>query len=940
MSWHTYRAASRASRGGATAAVSVYRERKGNDSELRGMSVKKRIAADSRLKSHSDMVLRGALGPGHGAELRWSQDSPTPAEGACVALPTQGCAGTLMDKVQAGVEIGPCDLDEQWRSSRGDEDTWATQIAEDEIYLSQRFPESSSAGFVLTCGYIAEATAAPGMAGVSLWEMAVEYDGRRRVAVCTLDEIFRVAEYSDVVEKTQPSEVRNSVPTVMAKHTRFLAGEDCGTAKLSGYSDEPPALYSVCLNTQDNSEIPNIAVLPEPCRWEAAQPSDLTSGDRRQSDKNLQGKPHKMRNESVGLDSGLTFEEGSLETMSFGGPSQELIFHSKQNESVREVRELSRRLSTMIMLTGDRLMVSKEARVAYFTLDLHSTSDYTASHCEADANCHRLEKTEGGTGDKKKAGMAPHRSETYVDCELVPGRQPGIDLGSCADETWEAEKRTTEQGDRASSDPPLASTLLTASAGKEKQFTTATKAAVESKVAKSCREDKRKRSSVQVKSVRLGTAEENPQSSCRNKDRLQPEISTWQNKSLCGFPVRNKRDEVSGVVVPKKPCGDVGEDHLCRKKGVPGILREIWAERDRSASRGLRLQCLLGHVTEDCAIVWSKDGNVLAEDKGSTADARQISLSIARASKMDLGMYRCLLTSPHGQTFSEYHLTAAEEMKEVKEDVKCARLLFREDFLREQYFGRHEAASIVTEGVHFGEGMHRRAFRTRLVGGMDWTDFRPGQSCVLKVHNSVSYGTRNNEELVCRNYNLAAEECFIQNTAREYIKAYREVARAAETFGEVPEIIPIYLVHRPSNEIPYATLEEELMGDFVKYSVRDGREVNLTRRESEAGQKCCAFQHWVYHKTEGNLLVTDMQGRVGMKLTDVGIATCRKGYRGFRGNCAASFIDQFRALHQCNRFCLLLGLQSLKAEHPKPMRMGNEPKPKKKTLTSTVKKKL
>lgn len=73
-------------------------------------------------------------------------------------------------------------------------------------------------------------------------------------------------------------------------------------------------------------------------------------------------------------------------------------------------------------------------------------------------------------------------------------------------------------------------------------------------------------------------------------------------------------------------------------------------------------------------------------------------------------------------------------------------------------------------------------------------------------------------------------------------------------------IIPIYLVHRPSNDIPYATLEEELIGDFVKYSVKDGKEINLMRRDSEAGQKCCAFQHWVYHKTEGNLLVTDMQG--------------------------------------------------------------------------------
>lgn len=118
----------------------------------------------------------------------------------------------------------------------------------------------------------------------------------------------------------------------------------------------------------------------------------------------------------------------------------------------------------------------------------------------------------------------------------------------------------------------------------------------------------------------------------------------------------------------------------------------------------------------------------------------------------------------------------------------------------------------------------------------------------------------------------------------------------------ITRIIPIYLVHRPSNDIPYATLEEELIGDFVKYSVKDGKEINLMRRDSEAGQKCCAFQHWVYHKTEGNLLVTDMQGQgrdastcdcglnysaskypcdlfsgVGMRLTDVGIATCKKG---------------------------------------------------------------
>ncbi|XP_063280527.1 alpha-protein kinase 2 [Prinia subflava] len=104
------------------------------------------------------------------------------------------------------------------------------------------------------------------------------------------------------------------------------------------------------------------------------------------------------------------------------------------------------------------------------------------------------------------------------------------------------------------------------------------------------------------------------------------------------------------------------------------------------------------------------------------------------------------------------------------------------------------------------------------------------------------------------------------------------------------EIIPIFLIHRPANNIPYATVEEELVEEFVKYSVKDGKEVNFLKRDLEAGQKCCTFQHWVYEKTNRNLLVTDLQG-VGMKLTDVGIATLAKGYKGFKGNCSFSFIE-------------------------------------------------
>lgn len=91
-----------------------------------------------------------------------------------------------------------------------------------------------------------------------------------------------------------------------------------------------------------------------------------------------------------------------------------------------------------------------------------------------------------------------------------------------------------------------------------------------------------------------------------------------------------------------------------------------------------------------------------------------------------------------------------------EEDVQCAPLLFKEDFLSEQYFGEHQPASISTEREHFGEGMHRKAFRATLKAGTVF-DLGPGHPCVLKVHNTIDHGTNSIEELVQRNYNLAVE---------------------------------------------------------------------------------------------------------------------------------------------------------------------------------------
>ncbi|KAM8827456.1 alpha-protein kinase 2 isoform 2-T2 [Spinachia spinachia] len=411
------------------------------------------------------------------------------------------------------------------------------------------------------------------------------------------------------------------------------------------------------------------------------------------------------------------------------------------------------------------------------------------------------------------------------------------------------------------------------------------------------------------------------------------------SKPDVSMQTKGEQAKVNTGATRKKVFTEVVKPKIPPKED-PKVVQPIRTDPVSGDPQGLCLWCQFTPASYQNTVTWSREAAVLSESKRSAGDDSRVSLTISNASHKDLGKYQCRLTTSHGSVTLDYLLTyevlceivmppspntivSPVEDGSEEEDVHCSELIFREDFLSNQHFGENQHASIITEKVHFGEGMHRRAFRTKMQSGQIPL-LLPGHPCVLKVHNSISYGTKNNDELVQKNFSLAVEECHVQNTAREYIKGYTTAAQCVEAFGEVPEIIPIYLVHRPSNDIPYATLEEELVGDFVKYSVKDGKEVNMKRRDSEAGQKCCAFQHWVFHKTEGNLLVTDMQG-VGMRLTDVGIATCKKGYKGFKGNCATSFIDQFKALHQCNVYCEFLALKSLQ---PKPKKPASAPKAK------------
>ncbi|XP_058880658.1 uncharacterized protein LOC117420787 isoform X2 [Acipenser ruthenus] len=258
---------------------------------------------------------------------------------------------------------------------------------------------------------------------------------------------------------------------------------------------------------------------------------------------------------------------------------------------------------------------------------------------------------------------------------------------------------------------------------------------------------------------------------------------------------KKEGQRATGQETPKRNHNDQQKKkHPIKEENkVPKVLQHIHAETFPDISGNIKLWCQFGDIYADSTITWSKDGVVLAKVQRSAGDDSPDSLAIVQATIKDQGMYQCKLKNPNGKMSSEFRLTSealneliSKQDLEGGEEIKCAQLMFREDFLRDQYFGDDLLASIVTEEQHFGEGMHRKAFRTKVISGL-MPVFNSGHTCVLKVHNAIAYGTKTNDELIQKNYNLAVQECHVQNTAREYIKEYRADIKCTKAFGEVPE---------------------------------------------------------------------------------------------------------------------------------------------------------
>ncbi|NWW54839.1 ALPK3 kinase, partial [Pedionomus torquatus] len=431
-----------------------------------------------------------------------------------------------------------------------------------------------------------------------------------------------------------------------------------------------------------------------------------------------------------------------------------------------------------------------------------------------------------------------------------------------------------------------------------------------------------------------------PQQSRKRAAQLQTPALAPSSPTEQRSPTLTRK--MATLEVPKlyeEPTGDSSGDHEVSEDAkpeaqsaefkkannpfkAPQVIRKIRAEQFSDASGNLKLWCQFFNILSDSKLMWYKDEIPIAESQRSAGDEGQAALAVVQASQKDCGVYRCMISNEYGTDSTDFLLSpevlsgfVLREEIEVGEEIEMTPMVFAKGLADAGYWGDKLFGRVVSEDMEVGAGFLRKACRARAIYGLE-PIFESGCTCVIKVHNFIVFGTKNDNSLIEKNYDITIQECKIQNSSREYCKIFAAEARAVPDFGAVPEIIPVYLIYRPSNNIPYATMEEDLGGPCEQYCITETDGSLVARGTSEVVLKCCTFQHWVYQWTNGNILVTDMEG-VGWKVTNVRIATNLKGFQGLKESCFPSLLEQFTAAHQCNRYCSILGLKTLEPAKPK-----------------------
>ncbi|XP_061671059.1 alpha-protein kinase 3-like [Syngnathoides biaculeatus] len=350
---------------------------------------------------------------------------------------------------------------------------------------------------------------------------------------------------------------------------------------------------------------------------------------------------------------------------------------------------------------------------------------------------------------------------------------------------------------------------------------------------------------------------------------------------------------------------------------APQVIRKLRCESFVDGLGHLKLWCQFFNILSDSTIVWYRNELEIAQIKRSAGDESQVNLAMIQASSKDSGVYKCTITNDYGSDSTDFllgpEILAGISLREdhaAGEEIEMAPMVFSKGVAESGIWGNKLFGRVMVHKSCISEGYVHKVWRARVIYGLEPV-FESGHTCIIKAQRHSAYGGKEEHCLTDKNLDFVKENCKVQNLAREYCKIFSAETRVIENFGPPLEVIPVYLMYRPANTIPYATVEADLIGVYQKYLEMDHMGRIEMRMASEVQLKCCALQHWVFQWTNGNLLITQLEG-VDTKITNIGITVKSTGHQGLQMEGKPEVLEAFVSQHQCNYFCGLLGLRSLK----------------------------
>ena len=152
------------------------------------------------------------------------------------------------------------------------------------------------------------------------------------------------------------------------------------------------------------------------------------------------------------------------------------------------------------------------------------------------------------------------------------------------------------------------------------------------------------------------------------------------------------------------------------------------------------------------------------------------------------------------------------------------------------------------------------------------------------------------------------KQCQMHSVARNITQRLKK--RAPVEFGSTFTYKPVYFIHKGEP----VTMVEYIDGTFTKYVNNDGACMVANSKEMEViYMKAQALVHFSYVLSEGNFMVTDIQGTY-YNLYDPEIATLKhqdidNEFYFCAGNLSTAAFEIFKEQHKCSCYCRFLELK-------------------------------